>query len=343
MAKIYFDQDADLEDLAGRTVAIIGFGNQGASQALNLRDSGVEVIVGSPRDSSAERARMEGFEVFTIAEAAQKADILFLLVPDEVMPQAYTEYIASELRPGKVLNFASGYNITFGFIQPPPDVDVIMVAPRMIGKGVRDTFLRGTGFPSLIAVHQDASGKAMEITLALAKGIGSTRMGAVLTTFTEETTVDLFSEQIGELYFRRIMFEVLTEAGCDPDVVLLEQYASGEWSEIYAAARDIGLWSQLRLHSLTSQYGQQVTSKRFLAADALREQMRRVVEHIRSGEFSEEWVREQQEGYENLLKVTTENLQHPMQAAENRLYRLLGRRDKDLVSPEWLQREQTQD
>jgi len=184
------------------------------------------------------------------------ANVIFLLIPDEVMPRVYAEHIAPELRAGMTLNFASSYNITFKRIVPPTNVDVVMVAPRMIGKGVRDTFVRSLGFPSLIAVQQDATGRAQALTLAIAKGIGSTRMGAVQSSFQEETTVDLFSEQSGSLYLLRLMFTALFEAGCNPDVVLLELYASGELSEVYASARDMGLWSQLRLHSHTSQYGQ---------------------------------------------------------------------------------------
>lgn len=337
MARLFFDSDANLTCLANRTVGILGYGNQGQAQALNLRDSGVRVIIGNQEDAFARQAREDGFAVYPIPEAAQQADILFLLVPDEIMPKIYRQQVEPHLRPQMVLNFASGYNITFGFIVPPPDVDVTLLAPRMIGKGVRETYLRGSGFPSLIAVHQDASGKALETVLALAKGIGSTRVGVALTTFAEETTVDLFSEQSGDLYFPRLMFEVLVEAGCDPDVVLLELYASGELSEMYAAARDMGLWGQLRLHSRTSQYGQQITSLKFVDHEAIRNQLRKVVQHIQSGGFSREWAEEQERGFVNLIRVTNVNLQHPMQVAENRLYRLLGRRTEDLVSADWLE------
>ncbi len=166
MAKFFFDRDADLSLLANRTVGILGYGNQGQAQALNLRDSGVQVIIGNQEDAFAQQARRDGFVVYPIAEAAQRADILFLLVPDEFMPKVYQQQVAAYLRPQMVLNFASGYNITFGFINPPPDVDVTLLAPRMIGKGVRETYLRGSGFPSLIAVHQDASGHALETVLA---------------------------------------------------------------------------------------------------------------------------------------------------------------------------------
>lgn len=336
MTQMFFDNDADLEFLREKTIGFIGYGNQGRAQALNMRDSGLTVIAGSPMDWSRQMARDDNVPVYDIPEVVKRADVLMMLVPDEVMPGVYQESIASYLHPDMAINFASGYNIYFNHIQPPDDVDVILVAPRMIGKGVRDTYLRGTGFPSLIAVHQDASGLALQRALALAKAIGSTKMGALLSSFEEETVIDLFSEQSGDLYFPRIMFEVLTEAGCSPQAVLLELYASGELSEMYGAARDMGLWGQLRLHSRTSQYGQQVTSLKFLEMDATRNALRGVLEHIRSGEFAKEWKEEQENGLSNLIEKTNENLQHPMQKAENELYKLLGRREEDLDRATWL-------
>jgi ketol-acid reductoisomerase len=337
MARMYFDEDADLSCLENRVVGYVGFGNQGRSQALNMRDSGVKVIVGTPPDASADQAREDGFQVHTVAEVVQKSDVVMMLVPDEIMPVLYNQHIEPHLRNGMVLSFASGYNVTHKFITPPKGVDVVMVAPRMIGKGVRDTFVRGDGFPSLIAVEQDASGLALQRTLAIAKGIGSTRVGVVMSSFAEETTIDLFSEHLGEIYSLRLSYEVLTEAGCSPEAVLLEIYASGESSEIYAAARDLGLWGQVPLHSRTSQYGQQITSQLFADAEARRDQLRKIVRHIRSGEFAREWQEEQMRGMPELIAKTNENLRHPMQQAENRLYRLLKRRDYDLTSASWLQ------
>jgi ketol-acid reductoisomerase len=336
MAKLFFDDDADLNYLKGLTMGFIGYGNQGRAQALNLRDSGVEVIAGSGTEWSIEMAREDEIPIYPLTEIAKKAHILFMLLPDEVMPKYYESEIAPYLREGQALNFASGYNIHFKFICPPPFVDVTLVAPRMIGKGVRDTFLRGVGFPSLIAVHQDFSGKALERTLAIAKGIGSTRMGVVLSSFEEETVVDLFTEQSGDVYFPRVMFDVLTAAGYSSEAVLLELYASGELSEMYAAARDMGMYNQLRLHSRTSQYGQQVTSLKFLNLEAMRNSLKKVIDHIQSGEFAQEWHKEYEEGLPNLVKKTNENLQDPMQQAENRLYRLLGRRKKDIDRADWL-------
>lgn len=330
MAKIFGDKDADLDALDGRTVAIVGYGNQGRSQAQNLRDSGVSVVVGSPSDRSAERARADGFEVQSIAEAAASGDVVFLLVPDEVMPDVYHRSIAPGLNEGDAVVFASGYNVTFGQIEPPEFVDVLLLAPRMIGKGVRDTFERGTGFPSLIAVEQDASGRAHQTLLALAKGIGSTRVGAIESSFREETIVDLFSEQSGDLLLFQAMFEALVDAGVDPDVAIIELYGSGELAEMYAAARDMGLWGQLKLHSRTSQYGQQVVGRRYLDIDAVKDSYRKVLMAIDDGSFAEEWKKEYDDGLPQLRARTGENLAHAMQKSEDRLYSVLGRRNGEL-------------
>ena len=241
MARMYFDEDADLHHIRDRTVCIVGYGNQGRSQALNLRDSGIQVIVGSRRDTSYETARVDGFDVCPVPDAAERADIVFFLVPDEVMPKVFDDEISPVLRSGDMLVFASGYNIAFDLLQPAPDVDVVMIAPRMIGAGVRETYLSGDGFPSLVAVHQDATGVAWQRTLALCKGIGSTRMGVIESSFLEEATVDLFAEQVGYLYAVRRYCEVLVEAGCSPEAAMLEFYASGEGIETAKAYRDIGL------------------------------------------------------------------------------------------------------
>ncbi len=336
MAKFYFDDDADLKYIEGKTVAIIGYGNQGRSQALNLRDSGVQVIVGSPSDNSAKRAKDDDFEVYSIAEASQKADILFMLLPDEVMPSVYEESIAPHLRPHMVLNFSHGYNIHYKKIVPPKDVDIILIGPRMIGQYVRETFVNGTGYPSLVAVGQDGSGNAHNVMLALSKGIGTTRMGAIESFFREETEVDLFSEQSGDFYVMKNMFEALVEAGYDPDVVIMEMYASGELSEIFAAVRDIGLAHQLKLHSRTSQYGQVVTARKFSDESAIKQQFTDVINHIKSGDFEKEWDEEEKSEYKQLIKGTNEILKHPLQNTENRVYKKLGRRTADLIEADWI-------
>lgn len=326
MTKMFFDDDADLTLLVGKVIAVFGYGNQGRSQALNLRDSGLQVIVGSRQDPSRDRAVADGFEVLPIANAAKRANILFLLIPDEVMPAIFQEQILPGLQEGDMLVFASGFNLTFDLLTPPQYVDTVLLAPRMIGHGVRETFLSGAGFPSLVAVEQNASGLAWDRLLALAKGIGSTRMGAIQSSFEEETTVDLFSEQIGGLYAIRRYFEVLVEAGCSPEVVLLELYASGEIVHIAQAYRDMGLWEQITTHSLTSQYGQEVTSQLTPEAENQeRERLLRVIANIRNGVFARNWVQEQAAGYPTLKRVREENLNHPLVKEERRLYQRLGR------------------
>lgn len=326
MAQWYFDDDADLGVIADETIAIIGFGNQGRSQALNMRDNGLRVIVGSRNDASAEQAAADGFEVLSPEDAVAAATLVFLLVPDEVMPQVYADRVAPALGDGAMLIFASGYNVHFRHVVPPAPVDVALIAPRMIGQGVRDHFLNGEGYPSLIAVGQDATGRALERTLALAKGIGSTKMGVVVSSFEEETIIDLFAEQVGGLYAIRRFFDALVGAGCGPEAVLLELYASGEGIATATAYRDLGLWAQLPLHSRTSQYGQEVTSK--MPADVEAKDMERlsgIIENIRSGAFASAWRAEQEAGCPEFDRTRAENLAHPMIAAERDLYRILGR------------------
>jgi ketol-acid reductoisomerase len=335
-AEFLFDGDADLTLLDGATVAVVGYGNQGRSQALNLRDEGVEVLVGAPRDSTAAEAEKDGLEVGGIAEVVARAKVVMLLVPDEVQAEIFEPQIRPSLQEGAILCFAHGFNIHYGVIAPPENVDVVLVAPRMIGKGVRDTFVSGESFPSLVAVAQDHSGKALDHALAIAKGIGSTKAGVIVSTFREETELDLYMEQIGNIYAIRASFEVLTEAGYTPEAILLELFASGETAEIYKAAHDIGYFHQLRLHSRTSQYGQQVTSERFQDPEARKSQLRGVIGHIQSGEFAKEWEQEREAGLANLKAKTDENLKHPMQVAENRLYRILKRRDEDITDATWL-------
>lgn len=328
MAQVYRDADADLSTLQGSTIAILGYGNQGRSQALNLRDSGLEVVVGSRSDGSAEAARTDGFEVLSWAEATARARIVFVLLPDEVQAAIYERDLAPNLQAGDALVFAHGYNVFYGFIAPPPEIDVLLLAPRMIGHGVRTTFLEGSGFPSLIAVEQDGSGEAMARVLALAKGIGSTRMGAIQSSFEEETVVDLFAEHLAPLYAFRRHIAALVEAGFDPWVAMLEFYASGEGVEIGKAYVERGLWAQLGDHSRTSQYGQEVTGR--MGREQERAEMDRLggmIDHIRSGAFAREWTLEQQAGEPQFRQVRALNLEHPLQDEERALYRMLGRVD----------------
>ncbi|WP_211299459.1 ketol-acid reductoisomerase [Pukyongiella litopenaei] len=326
MANWYFDKDADLAWVEGKTIGIFGYGNQGRSQALNMRDAGLNVIVGSRSDDSARKSRDDGFETLPLAEAAEKADVLFILVPDEVMPQIYEESLAPGLSAGNTLVFASGYNIHFKYIQPRADVNVIMIAPRMVGQGVRDTVVAGTGFPSLVAVHQDADGSAAKTMLGLSRAIGSTRMGVIESSFEEETIVDLFHEQFGSLHAIRRALEVLTEAGCSPEAAMLEMYASGEVREIGQYYVDHGLFGQLKLHSRTSEYGQLVYARgKPEQEEAHKNQLRAIVERIRDGSFAREWTEVQANGMTAMKEAQEEIENHPMMVEERKLYERLGR------------------
>lgn len=316
MKTIYHDEDADLDALAGAVIAVVGYGNQGRSQALNLRDSGLRVVVGNIRDASFEQARADGFEPTSIASACEPADVVLLLTPDEVMPQVYAEHVAPSLHPGNVLNFAHGYNIAFGLITPAPDIDVVLVAPRMLGPGVRDTYVAGTGFPSFVGVHQDASGAARARMLAIAKGIGSTRAGCIEMSMLDEATLDLFTEQAFGPAFGRVMMtaiETLVDAGYPPEAVLLELYLSGELAYTFQKMREVGLMKQMDFHSHTSQYGSLTRSAKFGDLDAtLRHKMQEVLQEIRSGQFAQEWSQERATGMEIFDRVRAIREQLPL-------------------------------
>jgi ketol-acid reductoisomerase len=312
------DDDADVRYLQDKTVAIIGYGNQGRAQALNLRDSGVRVVIGSIRDAGAEQAEVDGFAVLSIAAAAEQADALALLIPDEVQRDVYHAEIAPRLRRGQVVDFAHGYNIHFGLIRPPHDVDVIMVAPRMIGINVRRSFEHGRGVPAYVAVAQDTSGQARDIALAWAKAIGATRAGVLETTFAEETQLDLFAEQgVWPIIMRDLFlsYEVLVEAGFPPEMVALELYGSGEAGEIFKQMARLGVINQLRLHSQTSQYGTLSRGPRMLP-DETRDRLRAALDEIRSGRFATEWTHEQEQGYPRFAELRRSAQAHDINRAE---------------------------
>jgi len=325
--KAYTDAEVDLSALHDKTVAIIGYGNQGRAQGLNLRDSGISVLVGCMHDASAETARADGFDVLDIHEAARRADIICMLIPDEVQAGVYEEHVAPVLEAGNALDFAHGYNIRFGFITPPDEVDVIMVAPRMIGARVRDAFVEGAGSPAYIAVARDATGKAHEIALALAKGIGATRAGVLETTFEHETDLDLFTEQALWPALTRTMllaFEVLVEAGWPAEMVALELYGSGEAGEIMTRMAEVGFFKQMALHSHTSQYGTLSRAERMVPGD-MRERMSKALAAIRDGSFAQEWAQDQAAGYPRFEILKRTALAHPINEAEEKLRRLLNR------------------
>lgn len=333
---VYHDEDASLEILETRRIAVIGYGNQGRAQALNLRDSGLDVFVGNRDDEYAHWAQEDGFAVLPISEAASLADVIMILIPDEVTPGVFRAGILPQLGAGedsqsdrgKALVFASGYSIAFGFIAPPPRVDILLVAPRMIGAGVRDLYVAGRGFPSFIGVAQDHSGQTKEIALALAKGIGSTRMGVVEVTFRQEAELDLFTEQCFGPAFGHVLtsaVDLLLEAGYPPEAVLLELYMSGELAYTLGKIAELGMVEQAALHSPTSQYGSMSRGMRFILPE-LRTKMLQGLEEIQTGRFAEEWAAEQEAGLPTLAALREAARSLPLHKHEQELLHALGKR-----------------
>lgn len=322
MAMIYYDSDAQLEILRDKTIAIIGYGNQGRAQALNMRDSGIEgIVIGGRQDEYLDRAAKEGFKTASVEEACNGADIIFLLIPDEVAPSVYESQIRPWLKDGAALNFASGYNITFGFIVPPPKVDVIMVAPRMIGEGVRESFLKGQGFPSFVAVQQDATGNAKGIALAIAKAIGSTRRGAIEVSFRDETIMDLMAEQVTWPLVLSVFTEVFqfqVEKGIPEEAVLMELYVSKEPAVMLEKMADMGMFKQMPLHSHTSQYGQ-LSRLKEVDRGHIRAFIEKQYDSIVSGRFASEWRTEQEKGLKVFRRLLDEALASAISQAEQRL------------------------
>ncbi len=299
MPKIFYDHDADLNLMRDKKIGIIGYGNQGRAQALNMRDSGIsDILIGTAKDVTYDRAQEDGFQTLDISDISRQADILFVLIPDEIMPQIYQEKIEPHLRPGKVLNFASGYNITFKQIIPPGDVDVIMVAPRMIGDGVRNLYLQKKGYPAFLAVEQDFTGSARETALAIAKAIGATRIGTIEVTFKDETMLDLLAEQaiwpmILSIITEAFKFEV--EKGHPAEASLVELYISREPAYMFEKMAEVGFYKQMPYHSHTSQYGQ-LSRAELLDKGFIRKTLEDAYRNIESGQFAREWKMEQEKG-----------------------------------------------
>jgi ketol-acid reductoisomerase len=314
------DNDVSLEPLAGKTVAVLGYGNQGQAQALNLRDSGVQVIVGNRDDHYAERAIADGFMPMAIADAAQAGDILLVLTTDESQPLIWHDQIAPGVRAGKTVVWASGYNVGYGVIQPPPNVDVVMVAPRMTGINVRSLYVQGSGALAQFAVHQDATGHARATSLALCKAIGLTRGGVFESSFREEAELDLFAEQVvwaGLTAWFLECFEIGVEQGFSPELMVMELYASGETAEIFAAMTRNGFFKQMTHHSTTSQYGT-LSRGPSLINDAMRARAREILRSdVKGGAFVREWSSEQAGGATRLAALQQRALQHPMSQTED--------------------------
>lgn len=315
MARMYYDPDANLDLLANKTVAIIGYGSQGHAHALNLKDSGINVIVGLyPGSKSTSKATEAGLKVLPVAEAAQVADWIMILLPDEVQKTIYTNEIAPYLQPGKVLLFAHGFNIHFAQVVPPPDVDVVMVAPKGPGHLVRRTYEQGQGVPCLFAVYQDASGQARERAMAYAKGIGGTRAGILETSFREETETDLFGEQVvlcgGLSALIKSGFETLVEAGYQPELAYFE--CLHEVKLIVDLLVEGGLAKMRDSISNTAEYGDYTRGPRIVTEET-KAQMKKVLEEIQSGQFAREFVLENQAGKPGFTAMRRQEAEHPIE------------------------------
>jgi ketol-acid reductoisomerase len=312
MATVYYDKDADPAVIAGRKVAIIGYGSQGHAHALNLRDSGVDVRVGL-REGSASRAKAEaaGLRVVPIADAAAEADLVMMLLPDTEQKAVYEAAIAPHLADGDALFFAYGFNIRFGRIVPPAGVDVAMVAPKGPGHLVRRTYEEGGGVPSLVAVHQDATGKAKALALSYAHAIGATRAGVLDTTFAEETETDLFGEQVvlcgGLTALIKAGFETLVEAGYQPESAYFE--CLHEVKLIVDLMYEHGITGMRYSISDTAEYGDLTRGPRIIT-EATRAEMRRILDEIRSGAFAEEWIAENEAGRPNFERLRAADREH---------------------------------
>lgn len=320
MAKMYYDADANLDLLKGKTIAVIGFGSQGHAQAQNAHESGCNVIVGLRKPVDAitqaewDSVIEAGIQPMTVAEAAQAADIVHILVPDTLQSKVYREEIAPYLKPGNALGFSHGFNIHFGQIVPPADIDVFMVAPKGPGHLVRRMYQKGAGVPAIIAVEQDYTGQAFDMSLAFAKAIGATRAGVLETTFKEETETDLFGEQCvlcgGATALVQAGFETLVEAGYQPEIAYFECFH--ELKLIVDLMYEGGIANMRFSISDTAEYGDLITGPRIINED-VKQEMRYVLDEIQNGSFAREWLLENQIGRPVYNALKKEGAEHPIE------------------------------
>jgi len=321
---MYYEKDADLSVLKGKTIAIIGYGSQGHAQAQNLRDSGLQVIIGLRPGKSWTTAQNDGFEVLTVSDAAKRADVIQILMPDETQARVYKEEIEPNMKKGATLMFSHGFNVHFGQILADKDTDVLLVAPKSPGHLVRRTYVEGFGVPGLIAIEQDASGNAMAIGLAYAKGIGCTRAGVIETTFREETETDLFGEQAvlcgGTSELVKAGFETLVEAGYAPEMAYFE--CLHELKLIVDLMYEGGLATMRHSISNTAEYGDYVTGPRIIT-DETKKEMKRVLSDIQQGKFARDFILENQSGRAFLTATRRNEAEHPIEVVGSQLRELM--------------------
>lgn len=326
MAKIYYDQDANWDIMTGKTVAIIGYGSQGHAHALNLKDSGVNVVVGLYEGSKSKaKAEAAGLKAVNVAEAVKEADITMILLPDEKQADVYKAEIAPNLKPGSALAFAHGFNIHFQQIIAPADIDVFMVAPKGPGHLVRRVFTEGGGVPDVFAVHQDASGNAFEIALAYARGVGGTRAGVIQTTFREETETDLFGEQAvlcgGVTELIKTGFETLIEAGYQPEIAYFECFH--EMKLIVDLMYEGGMANMRYSISDTAEYGDYKIGPRIVTEETKKE-MKQVLKEIQEGTFAKNWLLENKAGRPEFLALRRKGAEHKIEEVGSKLRNMMS-------------------
>jgi ketol-acid reductoisomerase len=325
MATMFYDKDADIELIRQRKVAVIGYGSQGHAHALNLQDSGVDVVVGLQAGSkSAEKARAAGLKVLSVAEASKWADVIMVLIPDQHQARVYKSDIEQGLTAGKMLMFAHGFAIRFNWIVPPKDVDVTMVAPKAPGHRVREVFKEGAGVPGLLAVHQDPSGKGRATALSYARGIGCTRAGVIETTFKEETETDLFGEQAvlcgGTAALVKAGFETLIEAGYQPEIAYFE--CLHELKLIVDLMYRGGLQYMRYSISDTAEYGDYTAGPKIVTAET-KAAMKQILKDIQDGTFARNWIAEAEGGYPNFKKMREQDRNHPIEVVGGKLRQMM--------------------
>ena len=330
-AEKFYDDDSDLSVIQSKKVAIIGYGSQGHAHALNLKDSGVDVVVGlRPGSSSWAKAEAAGLEVKDVAEAVAEGDVVSVLLPDQVQRYVYAEQIAPNLKEGSALLFAHGFNIRYGYIEVPAGHDVIMVAPKGPGHKVRETYVQGKGTPDVVAVEVDASGKAWELALSYAKGIGGTRAGVIKTTFTEETETDLFGEQAvlcgGVSHLIQAGFETLVEAGYQPEIAYFE--VCHEMKQIVDLINEGGITKQRWSCSDTAEYGDYVSGPRVIG-ESSKEAMKAVLADIQDGTFARKFIADQDNGALEFKALRAEEEAHPIEKTGQKLRKAFGWTDSD--------------
>ena len=334
-AKVYYEQDIQTNALEGKKIAVLGYGSQGGAHAKNLRDNGNDVVIGIRPGSSAERAKEDGFDVYDVPEASKMADIVMILIPDEIQGDVYKEQIEPNLEAGNAIGFGHGFNIRFETIKPQDDIDVFMVAPKGPGHLVRSEFENGSAVPSLFAVHQDATGNARDIALSWADGIGATRVGVIETDFTEETETDLFGEQAvlcgGTTHLVQAGFEVLVEAGYQPEIAYFE--VLHELKLIVDLMYEGGMAHMRQSISNTAEFGDYVTGPRIVTSET-KDNMRAVLKDIQEGKFADKFVGDYQNNFVEFNKMRKEQKGHQIEEVGAKLREMMPFVKENMVNTE---------